>query len=193
MFFLNHWDLLSGGALGSLIVGLVASNAWEHGFPRCASIGTCFAFSPESERGGGAAWRADAALLLSFRGLLSGHLTRPFPLPRCAVERILNIVWVWMMEPMLFVTIGASMNFSELATGTIPKSLLIICTGVMLRMICTFFVMSGFGYTIREKVFYSIAWTPKATVQAALSGGRLPAAGSTDPGQRCRRASLAVT
>lgn len=34
-----------------------------------------------------------------------------------------------MMEPMLFVTIGASINFQTLSSGTIPKSLVIICTG----------------------------------------------------------------
>lgn len=39
-----------------------------------------------------------------------------------------------------------------------------------LRTIVTFLVMSGFGYTAREKLFYALAWTPKATVQAALSG-----------------------
>jgi hypothetical protein len=37
-------------------------------------------------------------------------------------------------------------------------------------MIITFIVMSGFGYNTKEKLFYSVAWTPKATVQAALSG-----------------------
>ena len=37
-------------------------------------------------------------------------------------------------------------------------------------MIMTFLVMSGFGYNTKEKLFYAFAWTPKATVQAALSG-----------------------
>ena len=91
------------------------------------------------------------------------------------------------MEPMLFVTIGSSIDFSTLSTGTIPKSLLIIGTGVALRMICTFFVMAGFGYNTKEKLFYSIAWTPKATVQAALSGERLPAVGSSPREKGCGR------
>lgn len=29
-----------------------------------------------------------------------------------------------------------------------------------------------FGYTLRERIFYALAWSPKATVQAALSGGQ---------------------
>jgi hypothetical protein len=37
-------------------------------------------------------------------------------------------------------------------------------------MLFTFFGMAGFGYTVKEKLFYAVAWTPKATVQAALSG-----------------------
>lgn len=37
-------------------------------------------------------------------------------------------------------------------------------------MICTFIAMSGMGYNVKEKLFYAFAWTPKATVQAALSG-----------------------
>lgn len=42
--------------------------------------------------------------------------------------------------------------------------------GLVVRIITTFLSMSGFGYTTHEKLFYAIAWTPKATVQAALSG-----------------------
>ncbi len=48
--------------------------------------------------------------------------------------------------------------------------------GVCLRTIVTFLIMSGFGYTAREKLFYALAWTPKATVQAALSGAHAAAA-----------------
>lgn len=42
--------------------------------------------------------------------------------------------------------------------------------GACVRMLTTFLVMSGFGYSAKEKLFYAVAWTPKATVQAALSG-----------------------
>jgi hypothetical protein len=51
MFFLKYWDMLSGGALGALCVGLVASNLWERGAPTCASLGPSFVYSPERERG----------------------------------------------------------------------------------------------------------------------------------------------
>jgi Kef-type K+ transport system membrane component KefB len=80
------------------------------------------------------------------------------------------VFWNWVWEPLLFVTIGNSINFDTLDGGIIPKSLIIICSGVVLRTLITYGVMSGFGYSWREKLFYAVAWTPKATVQAALSG-----------------------
>ncbi|KAL4424127.1 hypothetical protein ABPG75_001428 [Micractinium tetrahymenae] len=136
MFFLEYWNLLSGGALGALCVGLVASNAWEKGFPRWGSLGKSFVYSPE-------------------------------------IERVVAIFWNWVWEPMLFVTIGWSIDFSTLDRGIIPKSLLIICTGLCVRLSVTMLVMMGFGYTLRERIFYALAWTPKATVQAALSAAPL--------------------
>lgn len=39
------------------------------------------------------------------------------------------VFWNWVWEPMLFVTIGSSIDFSTLDRGIIPKSLIIICTG----------------------------------------------------------------
>lgn len=94
-----------------------------------------------------------------------------FPPPLPTVERIVAVFWNWVWEPMLFVTIGNSIYFETLDSSIIPRSILIVCTGVMLRTLMTYAVMSGFGYTWREKLFYALAWTPKATVQAALSGG----------------------
>jgi hypothetical protein len=40
-------------------------------------------------------------------------------------------VWNWVMEPMLFATIGTSIVFAELPQGTIPKSVLVVCTGAL--------------------------------------------------------------
>ncbi|PSC74772.1 mitochondrial sodium hydrogen exchanger 9B2-like [Micractinium conductrix] len=136
MYFLEYWNLLSGGALGALFVGLVASNSWEKGFPKWGSLGRSYVFSPE-------------------------------------IERVVAVVWNWVWEPMLFVTIGWSINFDTLDAGTIPKSLIIICTGLAVRLGVTLLVMGGFGYSWKEKIFYAVSWTPKATVQAALSAAPL--------------------
>ena len=105
-----------------------------------------------------------------------------------AVERVVAVFWQWIWEPMLFVTIGSSIHFKTLDSGTIPRSVAIICTGLTLRALTTFLVMGRFGYTWREKLFYAVAWTPKATVQAALSGACSaawhgpPAGGGRRPG-----------
>ena len=40
------------------------------------------------------------------------------------------ILWTWVWEPLLFVTIGNSIDFATLNAGIVPKSLIIICTGV---------------------------------------------------------------
>jgi NhaP-type Na+/H+ or K+/H+ antiporter len=51
MFMLEYWKLLSGGALGALFTGLVASNAWEKGFPRRWALGPSLEYSPEGACG----------------------------------------------------------------------------------------------------------------------------------------------
>ncbi|KAI8468895.1 MAG: Sodium/hydrogen exchanger family-domain-containing protein [Monoraphidium minutum] len=132
MFFLEYFDMLSGGALGSLFVGLVACFMWERGVPRRFSNGPNSTYAPD-------------------------------------IERVMAKVWNWVMEPLLFGTIGASIQYVNLSQSTIPKALLIVCSGVVLRVISTFIVMFDRQYTWRERTFYAIAWTPKATVQASLS------------------------
>jgi hypothetical protein len=51
--------------------------------------------------------------------------------------------------------------------------------GLVVRTLCTYLVMWGTGrpgdpaYSCRSRLFFAVAWTPKATVQAALSGAPL--------------------
>jgi hypothetical protein len=47
--------------------------------------------------------------------------------------------------------------------------LCIVCAGLFVRVIITYFIMGTRRYTWKEKLFYAVAWTPKATVQASLS------------------------
>lgn len=51
MFFLEYYGMLSGGALGSLTIGLATANFWERGLPRCGSLGPSFTFSTEGTMG----------------------------------------------------------------------------------------------------------------------------------------------
>jgi len=50
MFFLEHYDMLSGGALGALTVGMVTCYFWEHGEPAKLSQGPSQSFSAAVER-----------------------------------------------------------------------------------------------------------------------------------------------
>jgi hypothetical protein len=50
MFFLEHYDMLSGGALGSLTVGLVTCFMWERGRPHRVSLGPSQTYSADVER-----------------------------------------------------------------------------------------------------------------------------------------------
>lgn len=91
--------------------------------------------------------------------------------PEC--ERWMSLVWRWVMEPMLFSTVGALLNFNQIAGGTVPKAIGIVCLGLAVRMLITFMTMCGSGFSVKEKLFFAFAWTPKATVQAALSAAPL--------------------
>ena len=136
MFFLEYWELLSGGALGALFTSLIGSNLWEKGLPKWGSLGPSLVFSPDCER-----W--------------------------------MSLIWRWIMEPILFATVGAILDFNDLDSGTIPKAIAIVCSGLAVRMVLTYLAMAGMRYNVKEKIFFSVAWTPKATVQAALSAAPL--------------------
>lgn len=50
MFFLEYFDMLSGGALGALTVGLVTCYTWERGLPARLSLGPSQNFANAVER-----------------------------------------------------------------------------------------------------------------------------------------------
>jgi hypothetical protein len=156
MFFLEFYDMLSGGALGSLTVGMVTCLMWEHGRPRRLSHGPSQAYSADVERvmaKVGPWWAVRACtcccgvraggerVALKWPGSWRGRTctctctharmhTRPHALERlrapcCTISQ----VWNWLMEPMLFATIGTSIVFKNLPPQTVPKSLLVVCTG----------------------------------------------------------------
>jgi NhaP-type Na+/H+ or K+/H+ antiporter len=47
--------------------------------------------------------------------------------------------------------------------------LLLLSPGLTLRVILTYFIMGRRLYNWKEQLFFAVAWTPKATVQASLS------------------------
>ena len=48
------------------------------------------------------------------------------------------------------------------------QGILLICIGLVARLIVSVIAVTGNGFTIKEKIFIAIAWLPKATVQVMV-------------------------
>lgn len=77
-------------------------------------------------------------------------------------------LWV-VAEIMLFVLVGASVNIQYALNAGIATIILIILV-LLFRMLGVFICLLKTRITIKERIFCMIAYTPKATVQAAIGG-----------------------
>ncbi|KAL7553896.1 hypothetical protein ACHAWF_017258 [Thalassiosira exigua] len=84
------------------------------------------------------------------------------------IERDVNFVWDIVIRPLLFGSIGAAFNLDSMPVGNVSKGCAIVIIGLLVRLPTAFLSAHGQGLTLRERLFVAIAWTPKATVQAAL-------------------------
>eukprot|EP00884_Botryococcus_braunii_P018317 jgi/Botrbrau1/5169/Bobra.0172s0041.1 len=85
------------------------------------------------------------------------------------VEKNVRFVWRAILMPALFGLVGTAINFAQIESIYIGKACAIVVAGLGVRMPVTFFVMLGSRFTLKEKIFVAFAWSPKATVQAALA------------------------
>lgn len=77
-------------------------------------------------------------------------------------------LWVG-AEVFLFVMVGATVNIHYL--GHVGAGALAVIVGALVfRMLGVFVCVLGSGFSGREKLFTMLAYTPKATVQAAIGG-----------------------
>lgn len=77
-------------------------------------------------------------------------------------------LWV-AAEVFLFVLVGATVNIEYLGkVGT--KALIVIAGALVFRMLGVFVCLLGTGLNSKERIFAMMAYTPKATVQAAIGG-----------------------
>lgn len=72
-------------------------------------------------------------------------------------------------EVFLFVLVGAEVNISFLKNAGIT-ALLVIAGALIFRMLGVFICLIGTNFNGKEKLFTMMAYTPKATVQAAIGG-----------------------
>ena len=77
-------------------------------------------------------------------------------------------LWV-AAEVFLFVLVGATVNIGYLGKVGV-KALLVIVGALIVRMLGVFVCLLGTGLKRKERLFTMLAYTPKATVQAAIGG-----------------------
>lgn len=77
-------------------------------------------------------------------------------------------LWV-AAEVFLFVLVGATVNIGYLSKVGL-KALAVIVCALAFRMLGVFFCMLGTDIKKKERLFAMMAYTPKATVQAAIGG-----------------------
>lgn len=132
MFLLKDLSYAGAGALGSLIMGIVASRNWDNGCPAKLSLEANEGFTKDTE----------------------AHV---------------SVLWSLIFEPLLFGFIGSSLDF-DLLNQSFAKSFGILIIGLMFRLTAAYFATSGgdLPLTEKERMFISLIWLPKATVQAVL-------------------------
>lgn len=79
-----------------------------------------------------------------------------------------NKLWVG-AEVFLFVLVGATVNINYLGNVGI-KAFIVIIGALLFRIAGVFVCMLGTDFNVRERLFTMMAYTPKATVQAAIGG-----------------------
>ena len=77
-------------------------------------------------------------------------------------------LWI-IAEIFLFVLVGASVNIESAANSAFRSSILILAV-LIFRMLGVYICLFGTKLHIKEKIFCMLAYTPKATVQAAIGG-----------------------
>ncbi|XP_078100503.1 sodium/hydrogen exchanger 9B2-like [Sander vitreus] len=76
-------------------------------------------------------------------------------------------------QPLLFGLIGAEITIKTLSPSTVGLGLACIGIGLVIRLLVTFLLVHFGGFNLKEKLFISVAWLPKATVQAAIGSKAL--------------------
>ncbi|XP_076824736.1 sodium/hydrogen exchanger 9B2-like [Clavelina lepadiformis] len=102
-----------------------------------------------------------ATLVMSFvAGVKWGKEKKP-------VAKTFANLWV-IFQPLLFGLIGASVKIESLKPETVGMGTALIFTGLAFRSVTAFLAVYWTAFNMKEKVFMTVAWVPKATVQAAI-------------------------
>ncbi|XP_071974861.1 sodium/hydrogen exchanger 9B2-like isoform X2 [Engystomops pustulosus] len=97
---------------------------------------------------------------------------------KTVVEDVIAVGWD-IFQPLLFSLIGAEISVSSLRPETVGLCVATLGIALIIRICFTFLMVSWAGFNMKEKVFISLAWMPKATVQAAIGSVALDMARHT--------------
>lgn len=97
---------------------------------------------------------------------------------KAVVEDIIAVGWD-VFQPLLFSLIGAEISVSSLRPETVGLCVATLGIALIIRIFFTFLMVTWAGFNMKEKVFISLAWMPKATVQAAIGSVALDMARNT--------------
>ncbi|VDD75179.1 unnamed protein product [Mesocestoides corti] len=88
----------------------------------------------------------------------------------------------WFVQPLLFCLIGADIPVEKLRPDTIGLGIASILVALTFRIFASVLAVTPSPLKLKEKIFVSVAWIPKATVQAAIGPLALDSARATgDP------------
>ncbi len=118
-------------------------------------------------------WVEDAQTVVAFAGLIAiiamgTAIKKKSDFQAKLLSNVFDKLWVG-AEIFLFVLLGASVKVESLKSAGLSSVLLVFCV-LAFRMLGVFFCTLGTKLTFKEKVFTMLAYTPKATVQAAIGG-----------------------
>ncbi|KAM8939422.1 sodium/hydrogen exchanger 9B2-like [Pelodytes ibericus] len=96
---------------------------------------------------------------------------------KAAVEDTVAVGWD-IFQPLLFGLIGAEISVVSLRPETVGLCVATLSIALVVRIFSTFLMVCCAGFKLKEKIFISLAWIPKATVQAAIGSVALDTARS---------------
>ncbi|XP_072261746.1 sodium/hydrogen exchanger 9B2 [Pyxicephalus adspersus] len=96
---------------------------------------------------------------------------------KAVIEDIVAVGWD-IFQPLLFSLIGSEISISSLKPQTVALCVATVGIALIVRICFTFLMVSWAGFQMKEKIFVSLAWMPKATVQAAIGSVALDMARS---------------
>ncbi|XP_076842273.1 sodium/hydrogen exchanger 9B2 isoform X2 [Brachyhypopomus gauderio] len=164
--------VLAGGLMGILIHFFPSEDQADLVLWRSSvllGLGVFSVFASHSAGLGGAGGLC--TLVLSFIAGLS------WDAGKAPVAAVVGRFWD-VFQPLLFGLIGAEITVSTLRPYTVGVGVASLCVGVVVRVLVTFAVVLFAGFNLKEKFFISLAWIPKATVQAAIGSTALDMARS---------------